>query len=245
MWNPFNKNSSSVKAGKSAQQTATQLHLKIAEIREDTLVLKNGGLRAILRASSINFNLKSEQEQNAIIYSYQSFLNSLEFPVQIVIRSRKLDLDKYLEKLKAIGEKQANQLLKRQTFDYIDYIQRIIEYADIMEKEFFVVVPMDPGRAVKKNFIEKFWERMHPQDTVSDIVRRHNEFDQLKKNLQQRMNVVITGLENAGIKVKQLATQDIISLFYQIYNPLTSHNQKVEDIEALKITNDQGLGRPS
>lgn len=243
MWNPFSKNSSSVRASKTQTQASTQLHLKISEIRKDTLILKNGGLRTILRASSINFNLKSEQEQNAIIYSYQSFLNSLEFPVQIVIRSRKLDLDKYLENLKAVGEKQTNQLLKKQTFDYIDYIQRIIEYADIMEKEFYVVIPMDPARSVKKNFIEKFWERMHPADSVSDILRRHNEFEQLKKGLVQRVNVATTGLENCGIKVSQLTTQEIISLFYQIYNPLTSRNQKVENTAELKLANDASLGR--
>lgn len=243
MWNPFSKNSASVRAGKSQAQASTQLHLKISEIRENTLVLKNGGLRTILLASSINFNLKSEEEQKAIIYSYQSFLNALEFPVQIIVRSRKLDLDKYIEKLKDIGEKQTNALLKRQTFDYIDYIQRIIEYADIMEKEFYVVVPMDPGRAVNKNFIEKFWERMHPQDSVSQILKRHNEFDQLKKGLQQRVNVTVTSLENCGIKVSELTTQEIITLFYQIYNPLTSRNQKVEDVAAIKLASDASLGR--
>ncbi len=243
MWNPFVKNASSVAAGKSNASIATQLHLRIAEIRDNTLVLKNGGIRAIVKASSVNFNLKSEQEQNAIIYSYQSFLNSLEFPVQIVVRSRKLDLDKYLEKLKAIGEKQENQLLKHQTFDYIDYIQRVIEYADIMEKEFYVVIPMDPGRTVKKNFIEKFWERMHPQDSVSEIQRRHNEFENLKKNLLQRLNVVTTGLENCGIKVAPLTSEELIALFYQIYNPLTSRNQKVEDVSATQIASEANLGR--
>lgn len=243
MWNPFSKNASSVRTGKVAPSASTQLYLRIAEIRDDTLVLKNGGLRAILRASSINFNLKSEEEQKGIIYAYQAFLNALDFPVQIVIRSRKLDLDAYIEKLKALGEKQGNQLLKNQTFDYIDYIQRIIEYADIMEKEFYVVVPTDPYRAQKKNFIEKFWERMHPADTVSAILRRQQEFEQLKKTLQQRVNVVVSGLERTGIKVTPLNTQEIIALFYQIYNPITARNQKVSDTGALQISNDAALGR--
>lgn len=243
MWNPFAKNSESVKAGKTQPSLSTQLYLRIAEIRDDTLVLKNGGLRAILHATSINFNLKSEEEQKAIILAYQAFLNTLDFPVQIIIRSRKLDLDKYIETLKSIGEKQENQLLKKQTFDYVDYIQRIIEYADIMEKEFYVVVPMDPFRAQKKTFVEKFWERMHPQDSVPGILQRQTEFEQLKKTLQQRVNTVTGGLERTSIKVSQLTTQEIIALFYQIYNPLTARNQKITDVSSLHIASDAALGR--
>lgn len=244
MWNPFSKNSQTTRNAAQSAQTSTQLYLRIAEIRDNTAVLKNGGLRAILKCSSVNFNLKSEPEQNSIIYSYQAFLNTLDFPVQIVIKSRKLDLDKYIENLKKIGEKQTNPLLQRQTYDYVDYIQRLIEYADIMEKEFYVVVPMDPSRAQSKNFIEKFWERMHPEDSVSSIVRRHSEFDKLKKNLQQRTSVVISGLENCGLKVEELTTTEIIELFYQTYNPLAARNQKVADVKATQISSDAALGRP-
>src|SRR3989338_5767318 len=121
MWNPLSPNSESVRKSAANAKAATQLHLRIAEIRDSTVVLKNGGLRGVLKISSMNFNLKSEAEQNAIIYSYQSFLNTLEFPIQIVIRSRKLDLDKYLDKLKDIAEKQNNNLLQKQTRDYADY----------------------------------------------------------------------------------------------------------------------------
>lgn len=242
MW-PFSKNSESVRSSQQNAAAATQLHLRIAEIRNNTLVLKNGSTRTILRVTSTNFNLKSQEEQDAIIYSYQNFLNSLEFPIQIIIRSRKLDLDKYIERLKKVALAQTNSLLQKQTYDYIDYIQRLIEYANIMDKEFYVVVPSDPGRSVKKNFVEKFWERMHPQDTASAIFRRHAEFDQLKKTLQQRVNVVVTGLENTGLKTKELTTEEIIALFYQDYNPLTSRNQKVENPANLKLATDQALGR--
>lgn len=242
MFNPFSKNSQSVKQGQQNPKAATQLHLRIAEIRDNTVVLKNGGLRGILKVSSMNFNLKSEAEQNAIIYSYQAFLNTLEFPVQIVIRSRKLDLDNYIERLRGLGEKQKNTLLQRQTFEYIDYIQRLIEYADIMEKEFYVVVPVDPARATAQNFIEKFWGRMHPADTIASIIRRHQEFDQLKKNLQQRLLTISAGLENCGLKVEQMATSDLIALFYQIYNPITARNEKIEDAAKTNIQSDADLG---
>ena len=126
---------------------STQRFLQIAEVRDNVLVLKNGGVRTILKTSSINFNLKSEAEQNSIIYAYQNFLNSLEFPIQIVVRSKKLEIDEYLEKIRGYGDKQPNPLLKKQTLEYVEYIKKLVEYADIMEKEFYVVVPYDPPRA--------------------------------------------------------------------------------------------------
>lgn len=242
MWNPFSKNSSSVHGNAQNPQAASQLHLRIAEVRDDTLVLKNGGLRAILKVSSMNFNLKSEAEQNAIIYSYQSFLNTLEFPLQIVIRSRKLDIDNYIDKLRGLAEKQQNTLLQKQTYDYVDYIQRLIEYADIMEKEFYVVVPQDPPRAIQQNFIEKFWQNMHPADSIASITRRHQEFDNLRKNLMQRVSIIATGLENCGLKAQQITTSDLIALFYQIYNPLTSRNEKIEEPSQLNIQSEADLG---
>jgi hypothetical protein len=229
MINPFVKNTQSVGASNLNPKAATQLHLRIAEIRDDTIVLKNGGLRGVLKVSSMNFNLKS-------------FLNTLEFPVQIVIRSRKLDLDAYIDKLKGLAEKQTNNLLQRQTHEYIDYIQRLIEYADIMEKEFYVVVPQDPPRAVGQNFVEKFWGRMHPADTIGSIVQRHKEFEQLEKNLHQRLTTITSGLENCGLKVAQLKTAELVALFYQIYNPLTARNEKVEDVSKTGIQSDADLG---
>lgn len=242
MWNPFSKNSSGVRASNASPAAATQLHLRIAEIRDSAVVLKNGGLRSVLKISSMNFNLKSEQEQNAIIYSYQQFLNTLEFPIQIVVRSRKLDLDLYIDKLKNLAEKQQNKLLQRQTYEYADYITRLIEYADIMEKEFYVVVPSDPGRAASQNFIEKFWGRMHPTDSVSAIMKRHQEFDSLKKTLISRTTTIATALENCGLKVSELPTADLIALFYQIFNPLTARNEKVEDTAKYTLESEAALG---
>jgi len=238
---PVLPGSKTIKQGKKTVAASTQLYLKIAEIRDDTIVLKNGGLRGVLKTSSINFNLKSEEEQNSIIYSYQNFLNSLEFPIQIVVRSKKLDLDNYIADLNKVGEKQTNSLLQRQTFEYVDYIQRLIEYADIMEKEFFVVIPYDPFRAIKPNIIQRLFQNLNPKDSFSEIQKRHKEFEQLKKGLNQRVNVVKSGLENCGLKVDQLKSKDLIEMFYNIYNPLTSRNQKAENVENLKIKKDQDI----
>jgi len=230
----------SVKSGQKPL-SSTQMYLKIAEIRDDSLVLKNGGIRAVLKVSSINFNLKSEDEQNAIIYSYQNFLNSIEFPIQIVIRSKKLDIDNYIDQLSELGEKQTNTLLQRQTYEYMDYIQRLVEYADIMQKEFYVVVPYDPFRSVSPNFLQRFFQDMSPKDSFGELQRRHNEFIQLKKTLNQRVNVVKSGLENTGLTAEQLTTTQLIELFYEAYNPLSSRNQKFENLQEINIKLDTDI----
>ena len=115
------ENKEKVKKSGSNPNAATQTHLRISEIKDDVVILKNGGVRAVLECGSINFNLKSEHEQEAIIASYRSFLNTIDFPVQIVIDSKKVDLDEYLEKLKKRADNQTNELLKNQTLEYIDY----------------------------------------------------------------------------------------------------------------------------
>jgi hypothetical protein len=230
--------SKTVKKAKSTAAASTQQHLRIAEIRDNLVVLKDGGLRAVYGVSSINFNLKSEDEQNAIIYSYQSFLNTLDFPVQIVVRSKKLDLDNYLADLAVKGEKQKNPLLQTQTAEYVNYIKRLLEYANIMEKEFYVVVPYDPLRARKSTFIQRVLKRLKTKDTVGDIQKRHKEFDQLKKALAQRMNVVQSGLENCGLKVEQLSTDALIRVYYQSYNPITSRGEKVDEVKDIQLEED-------
>jgi hypothetical protein len=230
----------SVKNGQKNKKASTQLHLKIAEIRDNTAVLKNGGLRAVLKTSSINLNLKSEAEQNAVIYSYQNFLNTLEFPIQIVIRSKKLDIDNYIEKLKKLGVKQTNPLLQKQTFEYIEYISRLVEYADIMEKEFYVVIPQDPYGQEKRGFFKSFIEAIFPEDSATKIKTRHAQFETLKKSLTQRMNTVKSGLENCNLRVTELNTQELIELFYEVYNPMTSRSQKFANEDELAIEKDRG-----
>jgi hypothetical protein len=234
-------NDQSVKQSQSKKNpsSSTQIYLRISEIRDNTLVLKNGGLRSVLRVSSINFNLKSEEEQNAIIYSYQSFLNTLEFPIQIVIRSKKLDIDEYLDKLKKIGEKQTNPLLQTQTYEYIEYIAKLVEYADIMEKDFLVVVPVDPFRAQKPNIVQKFLQNLNAKDSYDSVKRRHLEFEELRKTLTQRSSSVKIGLENCGLKADELTTKELIELFYNIYNPSVARFEKVKNPGETTIQSDE------
>lgn len=230
-----------VKAGKKNRAKSTQMYLPIAEIRDNVAILKNGGLRAVLRTSSINIHLKSEEEQNAIIYSYQNFLNTLEFPLQINVRSKKLDLDNYLDTLKEVAAKQANTLLREQTLDYIDYVERLIEYADIMQKEFFVIVPYDPPRAKKATIFQKFIEHMTPKDSLAKLRQREREFETLRKGLMQRVNIVTSGLENCGLKVEQLKTDELVTLFYECFNPRTSRLQKFDKSSELDVAHDKDL----
>ena len=132
---------------------------------------------------------------------------------------------------------QNNPLLKRQTTEYADYIQKLIEYSDIMEKSFYVIVPYNPLRANKTNMFAKFFERLKTVDTIGEIKRRRSEFEELRKGLTQRLNLVKAGLENCGIKAEEVKTYDIIKLFYNVYNPLSSRYQKISDVKSFSLEN--------
>lgn len=214
---------------------STQKYLQFAEAHDNILVLKDGGIRAVLEVSSVNFNLKSEAEQNSIISGYQSFLNALNFPVQILIKSRKLDIDGYIDLLKDRMRKISNSLLKQQMEGYIDFISKLVEFSDIMEKKFYVVVPVTPPRAEKKSAISSFLAYISPADTVMDVLTRKKEFRNLKKQLETRINITKTALENCGVGVRQLKTEEIIEIFYKTYNPEMARNQKIEHLEEIAL----------
>ena len=227
-----------VKQKTATGKAATQTFLPIAEIRDSVVVLKNGGLRAVLQTSSVNFNLKSADEQNAIIYSFQGFLNTLEFPIQILVRSRKLNIDTYLENLEEIAQKQENPLMKNQTIQYAQYIQKLVEYADIMEKKFFLIIPFDPFRARDKNgSFSSFWANLHPRDSLEAIRQRHREFDDLKKKLGNRVGLVQAGLQNCNLRSELLGTKDLIELFFEIYNPVVARNQGLKNFSSPRDLN--------
>lgn len=130
-------------AKKQINDASTQRYLPFSQIRDNVVVMKDNSARVILRCSTINFLLKSIEEQDAIIMSFQRFLNAIDFPIQIIVRSKKLDLDSYLQKLTAMALNQKNPLLQNQTYEYIEYLKKLIEVAQIMKKEFYIVVPKD------------------------------------------------------------------------------------------------------
>lgn len=222
-------NKEKVKKTGGNPNAATQTHLRIAEIKDDILVLKNGGVRAVLECGSINFNLKSEHEQEAIIASYRSFLNTIDFPVQIVIDSKKVDLDDYLNRLKQKADAQTNELLKNQTLEYIDYISRLLDYVDIMDKKFYVVVPFETFTSKKVSIFTRFLERFRQGDTRSAFMSRLKQFDNLKNGLDARVETVINSLGNCGLEVSRLNTRELIEYFYEAYNPEISRNESLND----------------
>lgn len=223
-----------VKEKKSA--ASTQQYLDVSEIREDIVLLRNGNLRAILAVSSINFALKSSEEQDSIIYAYQSFLNSLDFPVQIVVHSRKFNIHDYLERLKEIEQQQANELLRVQTQEYRNYIVSLIEIANIMSKTFYIVVPFSPveltetgGGKLKKGAKAARAARAGAKKYSNE------EFQRLRSQLLQRVSHVQTALSGIGVRMVQLNTQEIIELFYTLYNPEAIHEKKLADPSELDL----------
>jgi len=215
--------------GPKQEVGSTQEALKFAEIRDNTVVLKDGHLRQILLCSSINFSLKSEQEQNAIIFAYQNFLNSLDFPIQILMQSKKLDLSNYLAKLEGRSNEQTNELLRLQTTDYIEFIKRLINLANIMDKRFYVVVPyLVPLKMTSANI-----PLPSKQDTPQPVLSEE-EFSQYKKELEHRLQVIQSGLGSIGIRTALLSTQQIIELLYGVYNPEEASKEKITTAEELQ-----------
>jgi type IV secretory pathway VirB4 component len=211
---------------------STQAHLPIQEIKEGIVVLKDGTLRAVLMCSSINFSLKSEDEQNALISSYVSFLNSLDHPLQIVIQSRRLQIKPYLEMLSQKEAEQPNELLRVQTADYRAFVQELVEIGQIMTKRFYVVVPYDPLLNRKKNYFTRLKELIKPALTLR---LKEEKFQQRKEDLDGRLRQVIGGLEGMGLTVMPLDTQATIELLYSTYNPDVAFSEQLEPIEQIQV----------
>ncbi len=194
---------------------ATQSFLRISEIKSDTVVLDDGSLRAIVGVSSTNFDLKSQEEQDSIIFNFQRFLNSLEFSIQILMQSRKMEIGSYLEKLKRLAEKQTNELLRVQTTEYIEFINRLIENASIMNKHFYIIVPLG------ENIFPKaagFLSRLLGNGKAKEASARIENFERAKEQIDNRVSSVISNLSGVGVKGVRLTTEEIIQLYYNSYN---------------------------
>lgn len=211
--------------------TSTQRYLYISEIKDDVAVLKDGGMRAVLMVSSINFDLKSSKEQDAIIYTYQDFLNSLDFTVQVLIRSRKLNINNYLDALRQQSREQTNELLRLQTDEYINYISELIHLSNIMSKTFYIIIPFAPVEA-NQGFFDKIQAAFKPQEVVK---HKQEEFKKYKTQLWHRVNHVMMGLRRAGIYMAPLNTQELIELFYNTYNPDIVLKSGIPEVNKLNL----------
>ncbi|MFA4942267.1 MAG: hypothetical protein WC564_01350 [Patescibacteria group bacterium] len=211
---------------------STQQYLDIAEIKDDTVIMRDGTLRAVLGVSSINFALKSEDEQNAVISSYVGFLNNINSTIQIVIQSRELDITSYLEYLNQREKEQTNKLLKIQTAEYIEYIKELISIGKIMNKRFYVVISYSPTSDEHKGFLSSLGEAFRP---ATSLKLKESKFLKYKESLYRRVESIISSLSSLGVDVHQLNTQELIELYYKTYNPETAKNQPLVDIGKIRV----------
>lgn len=230
----------SKKLAGSKQGPPTQRFLDIAEIKEDVVILKDGTLRAVILVSSINFALKNVDEQNAIVQAYMGFLNSIDFPIQVVIQSRRMNIDEYLNRLKTSEKEQKNELLRNQIVDYREYIRQLVQMGEIMQKRFYVVVPLDPatsgeetGEGLKRR---GFFNRLQEILTPATAIRlSESRFKEKRAQLMLRVNTVIGGLGSMSLSGALLDTQSLIELYYTVYNPELFEAQRLEDVNKLQF----------
>lgn len=206
-------------------------HIQIEDIKDDVVVLKNKGLRAILMTTSLNFSLKSTDEQDAIIYRYQEFLNSLDFSVQIVAVSRKFNINPYIQSLGERRDQQENELLRIQTSEYIDFIKGLTEMNNIMTESFYLVIPYSPSFIRKEGIFDQI-SRIFKKSTPDT---KEENFQELKNNLWQRVEFAVTGLRGIGIKSVPLNTGELTELFYKLYNPNAKEAPDLEKANELRI----------
>lgn len=217
------------KPGVSAQK-----YLDISEVREDLVLLKDGTIRAVLAVSSINFALKSVDEQNAIVQGYMQFLNGLDFPIQVVIQSRKMNIDAYLQQLDKNEKGLGSDLLKGQIRDYKDFIKQLVKMGDIMQKRFYVVIPYSPlaQNAGQKGFTERLSDIFSPRVGIKLSEER---FQKYKFELSLRVSQIVSGLSSMGLNAVQLNTQSLIELYYTVYNPELFEHERLANLNDLQV----------
>ncbi len=196
----------------------TQDFVPIQEIRDGVIILKSGGLRAIILASSLNFALKSQDEQGSILMQFQNFLNSLDFSIQIFIQSRKLDIRPYIALLEDRYREQLSELMKIQVREYIEFIKTFVENTNIMSKSFFVVIPYDPATiTTSKNPLSNMMPGRNKNVTAAE--NADTQFQENRSQLEQRVSVVEQGLVRCGIRAAELGTEEVVELYYKLFNP--------------------------
>ncbi len=212
--------------------TSTQRFLDIAEIRDDLVVLNDGTVRGVLLVSSINFDLKSEDEQSAIISGYVSFLNTLDYPLQVLIQSRPLNIDDYLNRIKKVEKEQTNELLRMQTADYREFVQELLTMEKIMSKKFYVIIPYNPISDKGRKFASRFASVFSSAKVVRLSRKR---FDEFSAQLAKRCSFIQSGLGSLGLRSERLKTQELIEIYYNSYNPSLFQREPLEDINKLNI----------
>lgn len=236
------------KVAPTTNPNSTQNSLQIAEIRDGVVIMNDGSFRSVVMVKSINFDLMSPQEQEAVEYAYQGFLNSLYFPVQIFIRSQRIDLQPYIEKLDKIRTEHDNMLLALLMDDYIGYIDQLSQQTNLMDKKFYLVIPyfpvIDPQKAItqSKNFFSGFIQLLSTRE--DHVVINEADLGKAKNELRNRVQSVLGALLQCSIQGLPLDTQELIELYYDTYNPDTATRQQLknfEDLTADVVAKGQGV----
>jgi len=222
----------SKKMSQEVSTSSTQKYLDVKEVKEDVIILKNGSMRFILAVSAINFDLKSSEEQEAIINNYKDFINSLDFPIQIIISSRKLNMQNYLDYLDSREKEQPNELLRFQIFEYKKFIDQLVKVSNIMEKNFYVVIPFSPIENKEGGFFSNLLSLKNPQ---KNILEKRENFKTYKNQLIQRVDLVKIGLSRIGVKLIPLKTKDLIELLFDSYNPEVYNTVELKDPNKLEF----------
>lgn len=219
------------KTKEQIDRATTQEHIPVGTIRDGIIITKDGDLRIVLLVGAINFALKSQEEQNAIIYQYQSFINSLTFPIQILVQSRIMDLTNYLKGLNDTIKHQTNELLIEMSESYIDFVTGLISEASIMNKRFYVIIPVKPIETMPqpKSFGKLFGKNKKQEITFSD-----KDFEHYQQLLLEHAQTVSGGLSAIGLQVAVLNTQQVVELLYSSYNPEEGVMEKLTDVEDLE-----------
>lgn len=233
---------------KVSNPNSTQNALQIAEIRDGVVIMNDGSYRSVVMLKSINFDLMSPQEQEAVEFSYQGFLNSLYFPVQIFIRSQKVDLQPYIEKLDKIRNEHDNMLLAMLMEDYLIFIDQLSAQTNIMDKRFYIVIPYFPhpenakqALTESRNFFSGMMGMFNKTDT--HVVINEADLEAAKGELRNRVQSVLAGLAQCSVQGLPLDTQELIELYYDTYNPDTATRQQLKnfnDLQADVVTKGEG-----
>jgi hypothetical protein len=230
-----------------ANPNSTQNMLQIAEIRDGFAIMNDGSFRSVVMVNSINFDLMSQAEQEAVEYNYQNFLNSLYFPVQIFLRSQKVDLTPYIEKLDKIRSEHDNMLLALLMDDYIGYMEQLAEQTNIMDKRFYIIIPFFPHVDIQKaftqskNFVTGISSLFSKKE--DHVIINEEDLEKAKTELRNRVQTVLDGLLQCNIQALPLDTQELIELYYDTYNPDTATRQQLknfDDMNADFVTKGKG-----
>jgi len=213
-----------------AKKISTQEHLDIEDIRDDLVVLKTGKVSLVIETTSLNFDLLDSKEQDAKIYGFASFLNSIRLPIQIVIRTQRTDIAKYIGLLEDYKKKSGSESIMKQVSIYQDFINNLTEATQILDKRFFTVIPTTITTEVDTNFLKQVFGREKRIVNVQQIVQK------AKDELYPKRDAIIKQYANMGVAARQLATDELIKLYYSVYEPDKSGievlNIRENDVEA-------------